>query len=135
MRRTAIAVSLLVVAVAVGGCGGSDGSDGGHGQHPTTTATIPAAAAGGQTAAGKCESQQWPQPLPDFRGKRLADTVVGPALCYDITEVAAPDGSDVRQDPKALTTPWTITDQSPAPGTQVTGSTPVTLKVEAAQRN
>ncbi|WP_147287892.1 PASTA domain-containing protein [Nocardia pseudobrasiliensis] len=95
----------------------------------SSTAAAASSAAG---AADKCASAQWPQPLPDFRGKRLGETVVGVGLCYEITEVTGPDGNDVRQDPKALTTPWTITEQSPAPGTAVSASTPVTLKVEAA---
>ncbi len=131
MRRTAIAGSMLVAVLCLAGCGGS----GGHEGHGSVNSTVGAASTPAASAAGKCASAQWPQPLPDFRGKRLGETVVGSALCYEITEVTGPDGSDVRQDPKALTTPWTITEQSPAPGTAVSASTPVTLKVEAAPQN
>ncbi|MFI5783478.1 hypothetical protein [Nocardia sp. NPDC051570] len=133
MRRTAIAISLLVTAASLAGCGSSGGQES-HSANGSAT-TSAAAAPGAAPAGGKCTTQQWPQPMPDLQGKPLGATVVGAALCYDITEVTAPDGSDVRQDPKALTTPWTITEQSPAPGTPVAATTPVTLKVEAAQHN
>jgi hypothetical protein len=91
------------------------------------------AAAPAQTAAQQCNSQTWPQKLPDFRGKALGDMVVGSALCFNITAITAPDGTDVMHDAAGMTKPWTVTSQSPAAGTSVTAKTPITLKVTAAQ--
>ncbi|MCX4091805.1 PASTA domain-containing protein [Nocardia sp. alder85J] len=90
---------------------------------PTTTAV---------KAAVRCAAQGWPQPIPDFRGQPLAATVVGAGLCYAITGVATADGHDVMHDPRSFTTPWTITGQTPDPGTAVAANTPVTLTVAAA---
>jgi hypothetical protein len=131
MRRSVIAVTTLAAALACGACGGSDGST----AAPSSAAPTSSDAAQGsaQTAAQQCQSQSWPQKMPDFRGKPLGDTVVGAALCYDITAITAADGTDVMHDATAMTKPWTVTAESPAAGTQVTAKTPVTLKVTAAQ--
>ncbi|MFF0494517.1 hypothetical protein ACFYTQ_36335 [Nocardia sp. NPDC004068] len=122
---------MFVLVLGVAGCGGSESHEGHSGHSSTVAATATSAPAAG----GDCATTQWPQVMPDFRGKRLGETVVGAALCYDIAAVTAPDGSDVRQDPNAMTTPWVIAEQSPAPGASLTASTPVTFEVQAAPRN
>jgi|GEM_PF-5919330 len=129
MRRTVIAVTTLAAALTCGACGGSNGST----AAPNSAAASSDAAQGSaQTAAQQCQSQTWPQQMPDFRGKPLGDTVVGAALCYDITAITAADGTDVMHDATAMTKPWTVTAESPTAGTEVTAKTPVTLKVSAA---
>jgi hypothetical protein len=60
---------------------------------------------------------------------------VGSALCFDITAITTADGSDVMHDPASVTVSWTITDQTPAAGTPVSRTTPITLKVDRAQAN
>ncbi|MBF6328163.1 hypothetical protein [Nocardia transvalensis] len=93
------------------------------------TSSVAAATTSVQMASRKCATQQWPQALPDLRGQRLAQVVVGSALCFDIVAVTATDGHDVMHDPKSFLIPWKVTDQSPEPGTSVTASTPVSLTV------
>jgi hypothetical protein len=135
MRRTVITVSTVAVALACGACGSSGGSHdstAAAGSSTTAVSSSAAAPAPGQTAAQQCQSQAWPQRLPDFRGKPLGDTVVGAALCYDITSITAADGTDVMHNPAGMTKPWTVTGESPVPGTKVTAQTPITLKVTAA---
>ncbi|KZM72924.1 PASTA domain-containing protein [Nocardia terpenica] len=134
MRRFAIVVSALAVALGCAGCGGSSGG-GGTAAGSSTQATKAAPTSAAQDAAAQCQAQPWPRPLPDFRGQRLGATVVGAALCFDITAITAADGSDVMHDPKSMTLPWTITAQSPAAGTPVSSTTPVTLSVAQDKRN
>ncbi|WP_216900352.1 hypothetical protein [Nocardia alni] len=131
MRRTATTVLTLAAALACGACG----SHGATAPAPssTTAPSTSAAAAPAQGGAQQCQTVSWPQRLPDFRGKSLGDTVVGPALCYDIAKITAADGTDVMHNPTAMTKSWTVTGESPAPGTQVTAETPIALKVIAAQ--
>ncbi|GAB2697425.1 PASTA domain-containing protein [Nocardia thraciensis] len=127
MRRTAISVFTLTVALACAACGSSDdGKDA-----PAAGATTSAAPSAPK--AQPCDQQAWPQPLPDFRGKQLGETVVGAGLCFAIGSITSADGRDVMNDPASHTTAWTITDQTPAAGTAVQPDTPVTLKVSAAQ--
>ncbi|WP_280268221.1 PASTA domain-containing protein [Nocardia wallacei] len=127
MRRTAISVFTLTVALACAACGSSDdGQD-------APAAGSSASAAPASPAAKPCDQQTWPQPLPDFRGKQLGETVVGAGLCFAIGSITATDGRDVMNDPSSHTVPWTITEQTPAAGTAVSPDTPVTLKVSAAQ--
>ncbi|MBF6170760.1 PASTA domain-containing protein [Nocardia blacklockiae] len=130
MRRTAITVFTLAVALACGACGSSDsGSDTATGG----SSSAPASRGPAQPASTPCNEQTWPQALPDFRGKPLGETVVGAGLCFAIGSITAADGRDVMNDAASHTTAWTITDQTPAPGTSVAADTPVTLKVDAAQ--
>ncbi len=131
MRRTATTVLTLAAALACGACG----SQSTPAPAPSSTAaqSTTAAAAPAQGGGQQCQALSWPQKLPDFRGKSLGDTVVGPALCYDIATITAGDGTDVMHNPTAMTKSWTVTGESPAPGTQVTAETPITLKVTAAQ--
>ncbi|OXR42503.1 hypothetical protein B7C42_05279 [Nocardia cerradoensis] len=127
MRRIAFAASLLTVVCTAGACGAS--SD----DHAASTATTSAAAQSSSvaTAGGQdCGAQPWPRPLPDFSGKPLGQTVVGAALCFDITGITTADGRDVMHDPGAATTPWTVTAQQPAAGTPVAADTAVTLTVD-----
>jgi hypothetical protein len=132
MRRTVLAATALATALVCGACGSSGGS--GSGAAPSSAAASSSAApSSAQTAGQQCASQTWPQKLPDFRGKPLGDTVVGAALCYDITSITAPDGTDVMHDAKAMTKPWTVTEQTPAAGTSVTAKTPIVLKVSTAR--
>lgn len=132
MRRIAMSVFTLSVALACGACGSSDsGQDTSAGGSSTATTSGGAA----QPAATPCNEQSWPQALPDFRGKQLGETVVGAGLCFAISSITAADGRDVMNDPSSHTTAWTITDQSPAAGTSVSADTPITLKVDAAQQN
>ena len=136
MRRIAITVSTLAAALACGACGSSGGADGSSAASASSAVSSPAAApSSAQTAAQQCASEKWPQPLPDFHGKPLGDMVVGAALCYNITAITAPDGTDVMHDAAGMTKPWTVSSQSPAAGTPVTAQTPITLKVTAAQHN
>ncbi|MFJ1455643.1 PASTA domain-containing protein [Nocardia wallacei] len=132
MRRIAISVFTLTVALACGACGSSDG-----GQDTTAGGSTPATTSSGaaQPAAKPCNEQSWPQAVPDFRGKQLGETVVGAGLCFAISSITAADGRDVMNDSSSHTTAWTITDQSPAAGTSVSADTPITLKVDAAQPN
>lgn len=132
MRRTVIAVTTLAAALACGACGSSGGS-GGSTAVRSSVAASSAAPSAAESPGQQCGSLAWPQKLPDFRGKPLGDTVVGAALCYDITSITAADGTDVMHDAKAMTKPWTVTAQTPAPGTSVTAQTPIVLKVSAAQ--
>ncbi|MGF6888213.1 hypothetical protein ABIA39_006732 [Nocardia sp. GAS34] len=132
MRRTVIAVTTLAAALACGACGSSGGSHGSTAAPSSAAASSAAAPSSAQSAGEQCGSQAWPQKLPDFRGKPLGDTVVGAALCYDITSITAADGTDVMHDAKAMTKPWTVTAETPAPGTSVTAQTPIVLKVSAA---
>lgn len=126
MRRFAITVATLVIALAAAGCGSSTGS------HGTVASPAPSAAnpqGKPPATAVKCQGQPWPQPLPDFTGQPLAKTVVGTGLCFDITAVNSTEGHDVMHDPASYTIAWTIVSQSPAPGTSVASDTPVTLTV------
>ncbi|WP_051499226.1 hypothetical protein [Nocardia sp. BMG51109] len=155
MRRTAISVFTLAVALACASCGSSGNGDDSSAAGPSSATapsgsaqsgsaqsgsaqsgsaqSSPAPGGSGQPGGQACNEQTWPQALPDFRSKALADTVVGPGLCFAIASVTSADGRDVMNDPASHTTPWTIADQTPAPGTSVTADTPVTLKVDAAQ--
>ncbi|NKY85268.1 PASTA domain-containing protein [Nocardia veterana] len=125
MRRTAFAAVLLAASFAVGACGSADDSASGPSSSsaPVTTAA--------SSASHDCGTQPWPRELPDFRGKPLGETVVGAALCFDVTAITTADGRDVMHDPAAATTPWTVTAQQPDPGASVAADTPVTLTVEA----
>ncbi|MFF3573056.1 PASTA domain-containing protein [Nocardia jiangxiensis] len=136
MRRTAITVLTLAAALACGACGSSGGSDGSNAASASSAVTSSEAApSSAQSAAQQCSSQTWPQKLPDFHGKALGEMVVGAGLCYNITAITAPDGTDVMHDAAGMTKPWTVASQSPAAGTSVTAQTPITLKVTAAQHN
>ncbi|MQY22110.1 hypothetical protein [Nocardia macrotermitis] len=132
MRRTAITVLTLAAALACGACG----SSGGEGAASTSAAASSSAAApsSAQTAAQQCDTQTWPQKMPDFKGKVLGDLVVNSALCFNITAITGPDGTDVMHDAAGMTKPWTVASQTPAAGTSVTAKTPITLKVTAAQQ-
>jgi len=103
MRRTAITVLTLAAALACGACGSSGGSDGSNAASASSAVSSPEAApSSAQTAAQQCSSQTWPQKLPDFHGKALGEMVVGAGLCYNITAITAPDGTDVMHDATAL---------------------------------
>ncbi|NKY50681.1 hypothetical protein [Nocardia vermiculata] len=128
MRRIAFAASLFAVVLAVGGCGGATDDT----AVADTAAAQPTSAGNGSTAAADC-SGAWPRALPDFHGKPLGKTVVGEGLCFTIAAVTTADGRDVKNDPTAATTPWTISAQQPEAGTSVAADTPVTLTVEAAR--
>ncbi|MFF0497577.1 hypothetical protein ACFYU5_14295 [Nocardia aobensis] len=127
MRRIAFAASLLAVACTVGACGGSSDD---HAASATTTSAAAQSSSVAAAGAQDCAAQPWPRPLPDFRGKPLGQTVVGAALCFDITGITTADGRDVMHDPGAATTPWTVTAQQPTAGTPVAADTAVTLTVD-----
>ncbi|MBB5916439.1 hypothetical protein BJY24_005351 [Nocardia transvalensis] len=131
MRRIAVSVVTVAVALACGACGSS--GDGQSTAESKPTSAAPGGSGSAGPAAASCDKQTWPQPLPDFRGKPLAETVVGPGLCFAIGSITATDGRDVMNDMASHTTAWTISEQTPAAGTQVTADTPVTLTVAAAQ--
>ncbi|WP_227982201.1 PASTA domain-containing protein [Nocardia spumae] len=131
MRRTVFAATLIAAALAVGACGGSTDDHGSPAPSTSAVAQAGGAASNGPAAGQDCAAQPWPRPLPDFRGKRLGETVVGAGLCFAITSITAADGHDVMNDPTAATTPWTVSGQQPAAGTSVAADTPVTLTVEA----
>ena len=131
MRRTAISVFTLACVLASAACG-SAGDDSSSEKPSSAAAPSGSGDAPGQPAGqGECTGQTWPQAIPDFRGTALGETVVGAGLCFGIGAVTSVDGRDVMNDPASHTIPWTITDQSPAPGTSVTAETPVTLTVDA----
>jgi hypothetical protein len=83
-----------------------------------------------RTVQQECDAKKWPLPLPSAVGRKLDFLDVDPVLiCLNVAAATAPDGHDTMNDPDNRAYGWRITSMSPAPGTPVAETQPITLTV------
>ncbi|MGO9353649.1 MAG: hypothetical protein ACLP3C_23490 [Mycobacterium sp.] len=103
-----------------------------------TVAVVAAAAAVGCAPAASavigeqlCEAMNWPMPLPPMVGYGV-DHIMNDSIliCFDNIVATAPDGHDVLTETGPNESGnWRVTSMSPAAGTLVMRSQPITMTV------
>ncbi|MFK4108562.1 PASTA domain-containing protein [Streptomyces sp. NPDC002176] len=119
MRTYTLAACTLAALAAIAGCSSSN---------TTATASKPTHSYAPDSAYAKCRAQQWPQTMPDVRGKTF-DPLGEDLQCFENLEALAPDGHDVLDDYAPDVHEWTVTSSTPAPGAKVQLTTHITLKL------
>jgi Protein of unknown function (DUF3761) len=132
MRYHHLAAACLIAAstLALTGCGSGGTSGNGGGKALGLPAAVAATTAPSSTPTTDdgCTTASWPQAIPAGVVGQSADAVTGGDLkCYDVIAALAPDGHDVLTGTDAAN--WTVSRVSPAVGTSVGASAPVTLYV------
>ena len=132
MRYHHFAAACLVTASALtlAGCGsgGSGGNGDGKALGSPAAAAVTTTPSSTPTTDDGCATASWPQAIPAGVVGQSADVVTGGDLrCYDVIAALAPDGHDVLLGGDGAN--WTVSRTSPAVGTSVGVSAPVTLYV------
>ncbi len=113
--------SFTLASFALAACGSGGGTTAASGAAAPSTASPTA------VEESACNGQSWPHAVPPVVGMILtqAETRLS---CFNLAHATAPDGSDVFT--QALAGDWRITAVTPAAGTQVSRTDPITVRVE-----